>query len=209
MEYLCLDRGVKINFLSEEQRAISATTPLAGAVEAGNEDSALFLLELHKRRQFLSHSRAQGRLRDVVEDPCGHLVKERYVCPLLFHFNSGEVFPGEEQVVVARALVQVRRKAEMEEGKIRGVCRLPRCSRKAGYGCTRISRPSPPSLFLSFYLPPVVPRLASAWQSDGRRIGKLIDLFKMVGIHFVDGLFLAKNILFFLFLLNSLIFAIL
>lgn len=52
LEYFCLDRGVKINFIPKEGKYSSAkVTPLLGALQTGKEDVALFLLELHKSQQ--------------------------------------------------------------------------------------------------------------------------------------------------------------
>jgi hypothetical protein len=61
LKYFCLDRGVKINSVPEEERPlwegrvaiydIAKSTPLIAAVQDGKEGVALFLLELYKMQQ--------------------------------------------------------------------------------------------------------------------------------------------------------------
>jgi hypothetical protein len=64
---------------------------------------------------FLTHCREQGRLREALEKPCGYLADARCYQSLLFHFPSDERMSRQEEVTVARTLVQVR--GERKRGK--------------------------------------------------------------------------------------------
>ena len=201
-----MERGVKVNGISEMERALwkgdddyriqdAQTTPFYAAIEAQNQDLAMFLLELHEQQEqqeregqldagtrargsgldvgrlmdedrtilqravfcelprvakallvdygadlfakderghcalctaafkchvelltiFLTHCREQGRLREALEKPCGYLADARCYQSLLFHFPSDERMSRQEEVTVARTLVQVR--GERKRGK--------------------------------------------------------------------------------------------
>jgi len=61
LEYLCLDRGVKINTIPKDEHPlwegkysvndVATSTPLIGALQINREDSVLFVLDLHEWQQ--------------------------------------------------------------------------------------------------------------------------------------------------------------
>lgn len=73
LEYLCLERGVKVNALTEGEKCLwaeqdheeriedSECTPLVAAMEAQDEDLATFLLELHRRQEQQEQERPRRR----------------------------------------------------------------------------------------------------------------------------------------------------
>jgi len=74
---------------------------------------------------FLTHCREKCRLRDALERPCGYLADARCYQSLLFHFPSDECMSRQEEVTVARMLVQVRvgeKRGEVEDEREGQVC---------------------------------------------------------------------------------------